>query len=70
MRPATGARSDRFSAAVARFLTTLAVLLAVWGLGALLMHTAFPLWAWVAWVPDVLAVTVLAAVRIGAAATP
>ena len=66
MRPATGARCDRFSAAVARLLTILATLLALWGLAVLVLHGSFPLWGWVAWAPDVLALTVLGAVRTAA----
>lgn len=64
MRQHTGARSDRFSAAAARLLTLLGVLLAALGLAALVFHTAFPLWGWIVTAPDVLALTVLAAVRI------
>ena len=59
MRP----RTDRFSARVARLLILSGVLLAALGLAALVFHASFPLWGWVAWAPDVLALTVLAAAR-------
>jgi hypothetical protein len=64
MRPGTAVRSDRFSAGVARLLILSGVLLAALGLAALVLHTAFPLFGWAAWAPDVLALSVLAAARI------
>lgn len=63
MRPRTAVRSDRFSAGVARLLILSGVLLAVLGLAALVFRTSFPLFGWVAWAPDMLALTVLAAAR-------
>lgn len=63
MRTHTGARADRFTAAVARLLTVLSALLAALGLTALLWHAPLPLWAWIAWAPDTLTLTVLGALR-------
>jgi hypothetical protein len=70
MRPHTGARSDRFSAATARLLTLLGALLAALGLAAPVFHTPFPLWGWIVTAPDMLALTVLAAVRMSVRAVP
>lgn len=64
MRPLTGARCDRFSATLARFLVILGMMLAALALGALLFHASFPLWAWVVTAPDMLALTVLGAARL------
>jgi hypothetical protein len=48
---------------VARFLILLGAVLAALGLAALVFHAAFPVWAWVVTAPDMLALTMLAAVR-------
>lgn len=59
----TAARADRFSAALAHLLILFGAALAALGLGALLLHLGFPLWGWIAWAPDMLTLTVLAASR-------
>jgi hypothetical protein len=64
MRPRTGARSDRVSATLFRLLVIFAAMLAALGLGALLIHTPLPLWAWIVAGPDMLALAVLAAARL------
>lgn len=63
MRPRTGARDDRFSATVARFLILLGAVLAALGLASLIFHAPFPVWAWIVTGPDMLALTMLTAVR-------
>ena len=64
MRPGTGARSDRFSAALARILVVAGAVLAALGLGALVFDVSFPLWGWIVAGPDMLALTMLAAARL------
>jgi len=50
----TAARSDRFSVSLARTALTLAVLLAVLGMAAWIVHAPVPAWVWVCVWPDVL----------------
>jgi len=63
MRRHTAARADRFSAALARFLTTCAVLLAVLGLGAFILHQPLPAWQWAFTLPDIAVLAVLGVIR-------
>ena len=63
MRPGTGARSDRVSATLARILILAGAVLAALGLGSLVFHVTFPLWAWLVTGPDMFTLTVLAAAR-------
>jgi len=50
----TAARSDRFSASLARTALTLAVLLAALGMAAWIVRTPLPGWVWVCVWPDAL----------------
>lgn len=70
MRRHTAARADRFSAALARLLILCGAVLAALGLSALMLRASFPLWGWIAWAPDVLTLSVLAASRMVAPRPP
>ncbi len=54
----TGARADRFSAALAHLMFAVATALALLGFAALLHLTVLPVWAWLFVAPDTLAVIV------------
>ena len=59
MYPHTGARADRFSAALAHLMFAVAAALAILGFTALLHLTTLPVWAWLFVAPDTLAVVVV-----------
>ena len=59
----TAARSDRFSAGLARLALTLAVLLAALGLAAWIERAALPAWVWVCVWPDALTLALLLFLR-------
>jgi hypothetical protein len=63
MRSHTGARADRFSAAVARLLIVSAVLLAATGQAAYILHVALPGWTCAAVLLDTIAVALYAFIR-------
>ncbi len=54
----TGARADRFSAALAHLMFAVAAALALLGFAALLHLATLPVWAWLFVAPDILAVIV------------
>jgi len=58
MYPYTGARADRFSAALAHLMFAVAAALALLGFAALLHLATLPVWAWLFVAPDTLAVVV------------
>ena len=63
MPECTAARADRFSAAVARTILTLAVLLASLGFAAWIVRAPLPAWGWVCVWPDALTLALLLFLR-------
>lgn len=63
MPECTAARADQFSAALARTVLTLAVVLAALGFAAWIVRAPLPAWVWVCVWPDALTLTLLLFLR-------